>query len=178
MKAIERLFARLFGGKEEAAIQPSAEEAPQIMDSSLFPDDVREQIRAMNAKAKWPGQEEIEELRRQLAESDRRAGAAEREVMWLRSNANARQSWLDKAKDRAGYDRSVSFDVVFDDLLAARDALREAREALQFANDSPGGGISDTIWMMHRPETLFDFIDAALAGQLQKTKSESIEVGK
>jgi hypothetical protein len=41
--------------------------------------------------------------------------------------------------------------------------LREAREALQFANDSPGGGISDTIWMMHRPETLFDFLDAALA---------------
>lgn len=41
--------------------------------------------------------------------------------------------------------------------------LREARETLQFANDSPGGPISDTIWMMHRPETLFDFLDAALA---------------
>lgn len=43
------------------------------------------------------------------------------------------------------------------------EALKEAREALQFANDSPGGAISDTIWMMHRPETLFDFMDAAIA---------------
>ena len=41
--------------------------------------------------------------------------------------------------------------------------LKEAREALQFANDSPGGAVSDTIWMMHRPETLFDFLDAAIA---------------
>lgn len=40
--------------------------------------------------------------------------------------------------------------------------LKEAREALQFASDSPGGAISDTIWMMHRPETLFDFLDAAI----------------
>ena len=46
-----------------------------------------------------------------------------------------------------------------DELLAA---VKEAREALQFANESPGGGISDTIWMMHRSETLFDFLDAAI----------------
>lgn len=46
-----------------------------------------------------------------------------------------------------------------DELLAA---LKEAREAFQFANESPGGGVSDTIWMMHRPETLFDFMDAAI----------------
>ena len=47
-----------------------------------------------------------------------------------------------------------------DELLAA---MIEAREALQFANDTPHGGISDTIWMMHRSETLFDFLDAAIA---------------
>lgn len=47
-----------------------------------------------------------------------------------------------------------------DELLAA---LKEAREALQFANDRPNGGISDTLWMMHRPETLFDFMDSAIA---------------
>ena len=41
--------------------------------------------------------------------------------------------------------------------------LIEARSALQFANDSPNGGINDTIWMMDRPETLFDFLDAAIA---------------
>jgi hypothetical protein len=43
-----------------------------------------------------------------------------------------------------------------------RQVLREVRDALQFANDTPNGAIQDTIWMMHRPETLFDFIDAAL----------------
>ena len=46
-----------------------------------------------------------------------------------------------------------------DELLSA---FKEAREALQFANESPHGGISDTIWMMHGPETLFDFMDAAI----------------
>lgn len=42
-------------------------------------------------------------------------------------------------------------------------ALIEARHALQFANDTPNGPIVDTIWMMHRPETLFDFMDAMIA---------------
>lgn len=54
-----------------------------------------------------------------------------------------------------------------DALLAA---MQEAREALQFANESPGGPITDTIWMMHRPETLFDLIDAAL--EVQPAESE------
>lgn len=43
--------------------------------------------------------------------------------------------------------------------------LREVRNALQFANDTPNGGINGTIWMMHSPETLFDYIDAAIAAQ-------------
>lgn len=42
-------------------------------------------------------------------------------------------------------------------------ALKDAREALEFANDTPGGPIIDTIWMMHRPETLLDHLDAAIA---------------
>ncbi|WP_434513820.1 hypothetical protein AB6Q56_14665 [Dechloromonas sp. ARDL1] len=45
----------------------------------------------------------------------------------------------------------------------AVEALEKSREALQFANDSPGGGIVDTIWMMHSPETLFDFMDATIS---------------
>ena len=53
------------------------------------------------------------------------------------------------------------------DYKAQRDALLgkviEARQALQFANDTPCGPINDTIWMMHGPETLFDFLDAAIA---------------
>ena len=48
-----------------------------------------------------------------------------------------------------------------DDLLTA---IVDARHALQFANDTPNGPIIDTIWMMHgRNETLFDFMDAAIA---------------
>ena len=49
------------------------------------------------------------------------------------------------------------------EIVRLREALRKSREALQFANDSPGGGISDTIWMMHDPENLFDFMDEALS---------------
>lgn len=48
------------------------------------------------------------------------------------------------------------------------EALTEARHALQFANDTPGGPINDTIWMMHRPETLFDFMDAAIERGISK----------
>jgi len=43
-----------------------------------------------------------------------------------------------------------------------RKVLLDVRHALQFANDSPGGGIIDTLWMMHDAETVFDHIDAAL----------------
>ena len=46
---------------------------------------------------------------------------------------------------------------------AMMEALKEAKEVLQFANESPNGPINDTIWMMHRPETLFDFLDAAIS---------------
>ena len=49
-----------------------------------------------------------------------------------------------------------------DEAARLRKVLIDVRHALQFASDSPGGGINDTIWMMHTPETLFDFIDAAL----------------
>jgi len=51
---------------------------------------------------------------------------------------------------------------------AKKDAERfkriiiEVRETLQFANDSPNSPICDTIWMMHRAETLFDFIDGRM----------------
>lgn len=53
-----------------------------------------------------------------------------------------------------------------DELLAT---LIESREALQLANDKPNGPIQDTIWMAHRPETLFDYMDAAI----EKAKGNS-----
>ena len=43
------------------------------------------------------------------------------------------------------------------------DALIQSRHALQLANDMPNGPVQDTIWMPHSPETLFDFMDAAIA---------------
>lgn len=46
-----------------------------------------------------------------------------------------------------------------------RKVLVDVRNSLQFANDNPGGGIVDTLWMMDAPETIFDHIDAALAQQ-------------
>ncbi len=61
----------------------------------------------------------------------------------------------------------------------AREAhkdLREVRQSLQFANDSPNGGINDTIWMMEGPETLFDGFDrslAALESALSALQAES-----
>ena len=42
------------------------------------------------------------------------------------------------------------------------EAFTEVRNSLQFANDSPNGGINDTLWMMHRTSTIFDFTDSVL----------------
>ncbi|MEJ8837623.1 hypothetical protein [Ramlibacter sp. AN1133] len=47
-------------------------------------------------------------------------------------------------------------------LAAVASELRAVREALQFANDSPGGPITDTIWLLHEPCTAFDAFDLAL----------------
>jgi hypothetical protein len=63
---------------------------------------------------------------------------------------------------------------VDDEAARLRKVLVEVRHALQFANDSPGGGISDTLWMMHGPETVFDFIDAALAEQYRQGQRDAV----
>ena len=44
---------------------------------------------------------------------------------------------------------------------ALRAVIRETRQALEAASCADGA-ISDTIWMPGRPETLFDFLDAAM----------------
>lgn len=51
---------------------------------------------------------------------------------------------------------------------SALDALIAVRHALQYANDNPGGGITDTLWMIESPQTVFDFLDAAIAAQDKK----------
>jgi hypothetical protein len=54
--------------------------------------------------------------------------------------------------------------------------LRAIREALQFANESPGGPITDTIWMLHRAQTVFDALDECIAllgpSRLERHESE------
>lgn len=65
---------------------------------------------------------EVERLRAERDEADRRAGAAEREKESLAEACHARQSWLDKAKDQWGVDRNVSFDVVWAEALALKVA--------------------------------------------------------
>jgi len=42
------------------------------------------------------------------------------------------------------------------------DTLKEVRETLEVANVTPDGPINDTIWYSNC-ETLFDFMDAAIA---------------
>ena len=42
------------------------------------------------------------------------------------------------------------------------DTLKEVRETLEVANVTPNGPINDTIWYSNC-ETLFDFMDAAIA---------------
>ncbi len=56
-----------------------------------------------------------------------------------------------------------------------RQILTEVRAALEAANNDPSGPITDTIWMPPtRNETLFDFIDAALATPPSKVVAESV----
>jgi hypothetical protein len=74
----------------------------------------------------------------------------------IRTEALEHRAHLLKAHD----DELATLTTQRDKLLAA---LIEAREALQMANETPNGPITGTIWMWHRPETLFDFIDAAIA---------------
>lgn len=55
--------------------------------------------------------------------------------------------------------RMLALQIQRDELL---EALKLARKSLQVANDTTDGPIRDTIW--HGPaETLFDFMDAAIA---------------
>lgn len=48
------------------------------------------------------------------------------------------------------------------------EALKESLRALQIADETRNGPINDTIWMPVGPETLFDFMDAAIAAVEQQ----------
>lgn len=82
------------------------------------------------AKEKPPQpSEDCAALREALEEADRRAGAAERLRAQDQESIQARKRWLKKAKAEAGYDDSVSFDVVWKDALAAMKELERYKAA-------------------------------------------------
>jgi hypothetical protein len=73
-------------------------------------------------------QERVRRLEADLAEADRRAGAAERVNDQLRDSASARSQWLSKAKREAGFDDAISFDVVWRETLAKASSAEPRTE--------------------------------------------------
>ena len=61
-------------------------------------------------------------------EADRRAGAAERQMEYLKDTASRRDAWMSRAKRDAEYDDNVSFDQVWEEALKAlraRDLINQ-----------------------------------------------------
>jgi len=89
---------------------------------------------------------DLDGLRAELDDADRRAGAAERICAGLRDEAGKRQSWIQNAKDEAGYPRTTSFDVVWAETLerarqfqavkALQDSLVERQRQCQSMQDA------------------------------------------
>lgn len=52
--------------------------------------------------------------------------------------------------------------VAADPVVAALTLLHEVRRALHAAHDTPGGPITDTIWLVDQPCTAFDALDDAI----------------
>ena len=67
-----------------------------------------------------------------------------------------------RAVCQAVYGPSTRIAQARDRAARASEILRHAREALQLANDTPGGPITDTIWMLHDPQTVFEALDEAI----------------
>ena len=69
----------------------------------------------------------IERLTRERDEADRRAGAAERELASARETLACHSRSRERMKDEAGYDRNVSFDIVWSDLMTELARLRPSQ---------------------------------------------------
>lgn len=65
---------------------------------------------------------EIAKLTAELAEADRRAGAAERRMADLEDTISKANRSRDRMKEEAGYHTNVSFDVVWAETLAKAKA--------------------------------------------------------
>lgn len=119
--------------------------------------------------------DEIARLRdenaRLLAErddADRRAGAAEREQERDREAAYARDSWLRRAKEQWGVASIVSFDVVWDEALAAKKDAERYRwlRAERFDCDLPTVQSTETGCIGSTLQG--DELDAAIDAAMQK----------
>ncbi len=60
--------------------------------------------------------------------ADRRAGSSERMLESKFDTVFRKNRWNDERKDKLGYDRNVSFDVVWDDLINLLGGYEKARE--------------------------------------------------
>jgi len=81
-------------------------------------------------------EQQVAQLTAALADADRRAGAAERAMAGAYESLSNRSEWLAQAKRAWGVDANVSFDVVWQEALA----MREAYQALTAEAERPTTG--------------------------------------
>lgn len=103
-------------------------------------------------------QSRIEELERQLAEANKK-------IQWEQNHAD-RIGTHGPDCHLWGHRHYECLLRKFEEVSKVAESLCTAmilaRQALQSANENQNGPISDTIWMPHGSETLFDFMDAAI----------------
>lgn len=141
-----------------------------------------------------PLEKTINQLTKELHDADRRAGAAEREMEYLKEDALNRDSWLRKAKQQWGVDYNVSFDVVWAQALALKarpngidtEVLRE-----QFASKCTGSYWCNRVWNAWNvgtmseedfhpleetefPDELVEIVIDHISNQLQETSNENV----
>jgi len=112
-------------------VQLTAEDAPHLL---MERDGLQLQIKALEDRL-VVACDDVGRITKERDEADCRAGAAEREMVGLKEDAFQRQNWLRKAKREAGYADSISFDVVWKDML--EESQREI--LLQILRDYPKG---------------------------------------
>jgi hypothetical protein len=82
-------------------------------------------------------------------------------IQWVgrEGRASLTQAGIDITNDQQ---QAPAVAVQSDPVGAALALLRELRTALHAANETPGGPIRDTIWLVDRPCTAFDALEEAI----------------
>ena len=73
------------------------------------------------------GENVLNNLQKQLDYADKIAGEAQRKINIYEKSSITQNDWLRKAKTDAGYSENTSFDVVWQDALAALNKIREQK---------------------------------------------------